>query len=273
MQTEEIIILIATTIILFTIILISIIHNKNTKIVKENSRLYKSLMEMNSRYVFNSNIPGVHRYNERCQSKRNLERFDFRTYLINAIDCNQYNIVNTINSIEENKQNYDQYCHEYNGLSSSVTSNEIMNYRISSKKFLKIENRLYLKNKVKPRLETTAFIYASYTSPKGRNSYSRSNQYSYSQIYSTYLYVKKQRELKKTREYQIKMERMRMTDSLRYDVLRRDNFKCQICGISAQDGAVLHIDHIIPVSRGGKTTIDNLQTLCERCNMGKSNKL
>ena len=64
-----------------------------------------------------------------------------------------------------------------------------------------------------------------------------------------------------------------MTDSLRYDVLKRDGFKCQICGASAQDGATLHVDHIIPVSKGGKTEMSNLQTLCDRCNLGKSNKL
>lgn len=69
-----------------------------------------------------------------------------------------------------------------------------------------------------------------------------------------------------------KRERAMMNDQLRYDVLKRDKYKCKICGTSAQDGAKLHVDHIIPVSKGGKTTISNLQTLCDRCNIGKSNK-
>ena len=64
-----------------------------------------------------------------------------------------------------------------------------------------------------------------------------------------------------------------MSDSLRYDILKRDNFRCKICGITASEGAKLHVDHIIPVSKGGKTVKSNLQTLCERCNLGKSNKL
>lgn len=60
---------------------------------------------------------------------------------------------------------------------------------------------------------------------------------------------------------------------LRYQILKRDNFKCRICGASpAKDSSVeLHIDHIIPYSKGGKTTDDNLQTLCAACNLGKSN--
>ena len=61
---------------------------------------------------------------------------------------------------------------------------------------------------------------------------------------------------------------------LRYQVLKRDNFSCCQCGASpAKDPSVsLHIDHIIPWSKGGRTTLDNLQTLCSKCNLGKSNQ-
>jgi len=59
---------------------------------------------------------------------------------------------------------------------------------------------------------------------------------------------------------------------LRFKVMQRDNFKCCACGASpAKDPSVeLHIDHIIPWSKGGETVIDNLQTLCSKCNFGKS---
>lgn len=59
---------------------------------------------------------------------------------------------------------------------------------------------------------------------------------------------------------------------LRFLVMQRDNFKCCFCGASpAKDPNVeLQIDHIVPWSKGGKTTIDNLQTLCRICNLGKS---
>ena len=59
---------------------------------------------------------------------------------------------------------------------------------------------------------------------------------------------------------------------LRFKVMQRDNFKCCICGSSpATDPTViLHVDHIKPWSKGGETTLDNLQTLCSDCNLGKS---
>lgn len=59
---------------------------------------------------------------------------------------------------------------------------------------------------------------------------------------------------------------------LRYKILTRDNYSCKKCGSSpAKDSKVkLHIDHIIPWSKGGETNIENLETLCNKCNLGKS---
>ena len=67
-------------------------------------------------------------------------------------------------------------------------------------------------------------------------------------------------------------EHAKVTRAIRYDVLRRDNFRCVRCGRGKEDGVKLHVDHIVPVSRGGKSVMDNLQTLCEDCNYGKGNK-
>jgi len=63
--------------------------------------------------------------------------------------------------------------------------------------------------------------------------------------------------------------------SLRLEVLSRDNFRCVFCGKSpATDiGTKLHIDHTEPFSKGGKSTLENLQTLCEECNLGKSDRV
>ena len=70
----------------------------------------------------------------------------------------------------------------------------------------------------------------------------------------------------------IKRNTRAISDKLRYQVLKRDNFKCCACGASpAKDPSVeLHIDHIIPWSKGGESTLKNLQTLCSKCNIGKS---
>lgn len=56
---------------------------------------------------------------------------------------------------------------------------------------------------------------------------------------------------------------------LRWAVMNRDGFRCRYCG-SGRDGAALEIDHVVPSSRGGETTINNLVTSCRDCNQGKS---
>src|SRR5690349_20802821 len=65
-----------------------------------------------------------------------------------------------------------------------------------------------------------------------------------------------------------------MTSGLRNSIKARDNHTCRYCSVSlaAEPHLLLEVDHIIPVSKGGLSTPDNLQTLCWRCNRTKSNK-
>lgn len=60
---------------------------------------------------------------------------------------------------------------------------------------------------------------------------------------------------------------------LRWHVLQRDRFTCLACGKSPAltPDVALHVDHITPWSKGGETVLENLQTLCSACNLGKSN--
>jgi len=58
---------------------------------------------------------------------------------------------------------------------------------------------------------------------------------------------------------------------LRYDILTRDKNRCVKCG-ATQAQTRLHVDHINPVSQGGTNDPANLQTLCEKCNLGKGAK-
>lgn len=65
-------------------------------------------------------------------------------------------------------------------------------------------------------------------------------------------------------------EREKMTPTLRYAVIRRDAYRCRCCGFAVQDGAHLHVDHIVAIANGGTTEMCNLQTLCTVCNIGKA---
>lgn len=70
-------------------------------------------------------------------------------------------------------------------------------------------------------------------------------------------------------------QRALMTAKLRSFIKSRDGHACQICGMSVarEPHLLLEVDHIVPVSRGGLSTPDNLQTLCWRCNRRKSKRM
>ena len=68
------------------------------------------------------------------------------------------------------------------------------------------------------------------------------------------------------------MSRKPLSKRLRFQIFDRDKFTCRYCGRQS-DTCVLHVDHLIPVSKGGTNDPENLITSCEDCNLGKSDKL
>lgn len=107
-----------------------------------------------------------------------------------------------------------------------------------------------------------------YDTPAGRNHYTNKITKSISELMVILRSIEERDKHKDKR----KMERQQLTPSLRYDIMKRDGFRCTICGRTAEDGVKLHVDHIKPVSKGGLTVPDNLRTLCQDCNLGKSDK-
>jgi hypothetical protein len=83
--------------------------------------------------------------------------------------------------------------------------------------------------------------------------------------------VETSKELKKPKTQVTGVDRREIKLGLRYRVLKRDNFKCVLCGRSPSttSGLELHVDHIYPFSKGGKTVEDNLRSTCAECNIGK----
>ena len=63
-----------------------------------------------------------------------------------------------------------------------------------------------------------------------------------------------------------RVERGRVSNKMRFAIYERDGYRCRKCGSTGKD---LEIDHIFPISKGGKSEFDNLQTLCHRCNVQK----
>lgn len=71
-------------------------------------------------------------------------------------------------------------------------------------------------------------------------------------------------------DYKARIDARKVSLKIRFLIMQRDNFRCQLCGITVQDGARMEIDHKHPVALGGTDTESNLWTLCFECNRGKS---
>jgi 5-methylcytosine-specific restriction enzyme A len=66
--------------------------------------------------------------------------------------------------------------------------------------------------------------------------------------------------------------RIQIPPEVRQYVLERDRFQCQSCGKAAQE-TPLHIDHIIPLAKGGANDMSNMHTLCQSCNLSKGDRI
>lgn len=69
------------------------------------------------------------------------------------------------------------------------------------------------------------------------------------------------------KEYYSKNQWKLMSKELRKEIMARDNCTCQICGKYMFDEVGLHVDHIVPVVKGGKKIRFNLLVLCSKCNV------
>lgn len=67
-------------------------------------------------------------------------------------------------------------------------------------------------------------------------------------------------------------QRKSISTRTRFEIFKRDSFKCLYCGKSAPS-VMLHVDHVLPVAKGGANDPANLVTACQDCNLGKSDVL
>ncbi len=245
----------------------AILNSVYKKKVAENSSRYKELLKINSETKF-FNINSILNVSARVESKRQFDNFDYDGYLQHEMAKNTTFFEETIKKLDYNIAENKKYVERINAISKDKNVGEAKKCRVPYEKYVMIEEMLFKEKQLKPNTSVILYLICSYTSPKGRNHYQDKRQYDLSNLKSILSKTKHGIETKSVVAY----ERALMTDKMRYDVLKRDNFRCKICGRSADDGVVLHVDHIKPVSKGGRTTMSNLRTLCEQCNMGKSNK-
>lgn len=265
---------ISSIICLFFFILPMIIYNFIIKkiIIKENNTVselsskIQKVINLNESYNFKEIKQNKRSITEREYSRKSLDRVTGTSIIKYHIENNTDDIRTDIENAIYNINLLERYAKDVEKI---LLCESINNSEYSSNKYKRIEERVLKKIIYKKEdFLITLKIEVYYRSNSGNVNDSRKRKYAFKDLAIIYNDWKNGNKFEETK----KQERKIMNDDIRYNVLKRDNYSCQICGATAKDGAKLHVDHIIPVSKGGKTVMNNLQTLCERCNIGKSDK-
>lgn len=278
-----VVIIFAITIIVFLLKIIS-------------TAISNSYVNKNKERLFNDNMP----LSQECKDL-GLLLLEERTIYIECIrglglnqtyDCSSSVVSNASNNIIK-------YLIKYSNIENNTQCLEQLefcaNYMKSLAKFRKNMNKLYLQ--VKSQLPFFVRLFAtsskvpylicssnfeltqikkpvfcfSYVSPAGKSSRTCKIKI------TTDIVRELQSEIsdKINKSGHSKTQRSAMTNDLREAIKKRDNYTCCLCGNSVfnEPNLLLEVDHIIPISKGGKTEASNLQTLCWRCNRAKKDNL
>ena len=240
------------------------VKKKRIILVKQTSDRFTALQDLNQRYHFYE-LPKTRVERYTLKSKREFDSFDPQTKMMMRVDDNHDLYEQLIQQTKYNKDLFHEYQRELDKLPITETTPV---KRLKIYKYHQIENAICIENIQRPVLNIKYCVLWEYTSPQGRKHYHEAQSYNEDDINNFFRELKKTEIYKKSKSYQ----RSLMTPSLRYDVMRRDGFRCVLCGRTVNDGIKLHVDHIMPIAKGGKTVKSNLRTLCHECNLGKSDK-
>lgn len=254
--------LLIVVIILYTVVWKYWLETKR-KHVKRHSILYNNVKFLNKNTLLHRDIDKLYSFEYRCRTSQEFNRIDIYDCFCDIVYENRDHLLLALAHLKENVKNYSEYELIYNHLLDSIDKEGL------GKNYRSIEMELLKSKKRKAITEAFVEISVHYTSPQGRNHRVKSQQYPLSEIEKA-IEKKEHNHLQQVLyKASTQYERSRMTPTLRYAVMQRDRFRCQICGASQEDGVRLHVDHIFPISKGGKTEMANLRTLCETCNLGK----
>ena len=244
-------------------------NKKYKKYVLENSIALKQISKTNEKYAF-SNYKS---YDESHVYDNNVfyNNISCQDYLIYQLQFKKGEIVKDIRNINNNKKLYSLYCKEVNAIDSFGAFNNID--KASNQQYLSsIEKTLFESYKLKPVINFNIKI-TLYCSTINGNIYdSKSQTFDADQIMPLIKKLNnKNGDFYNDRDIWdsiCRVERGKVSNKMRFSIYKRDGYRCRICGKSELSD-YLEIDHIKPIAKGGKTTYDNLQTLCRNCNKEK----
>ena len=241
--------------------------------IVKNSVALKKLREINAKYVFKHVEQRT--LTQKYDAEHNYNNVSPKDYLIYQLVYSQHQLKNDFASAKENIETYKKYREEI-AAECRVVDYENVKWILLKKYAQKIERNLLNKVALKPETRVTIRVKLYHVN---------GNQILISRKGETFYEDEIIRLIKRVRNkrgnfYQdreiwdaiCRVERARVSNRMRFSIYERDGNRCRKCGKSGWHHD-LEIDHIIPISKGGKSTYDNLQTLCRECNLEKGSRI
>lgn len=245
-------------------------RRQKTEYIKSNGKRICAIKKLNGGYKFKK-FESLQRFKRTCNSKAQLDNFNIDNHMLLTIEDSPDFFKQLVKAVKYNRSEFSRYENQYTKILYNANRNEYTKIAeptvIEADELERIELAECKKIKLTPVTDFTIELIVCYTSPQGKNEYAKTFKFT---CFNIEHYLNEYEILQKNKESAV-YQRQLMTPKLRYEIMKRDKFKCTICGRSQNDGAKLHVDHIKPVSKGGKTVESNLRTLCDICNLGKSN--
>ena len=249
---------------------IFLIRKRYEKIVLEHSVTLRQVNEITGKYSFYfiPNFNMDHVYDNR-DYYYTISPEDFLIYELAFI---QKDVRDACKNAEANKREFEACTKEIvEKVKLGVYDTEVN--VLFEKTLNKIEEKIITKAFPRPRIEFSIFVSIRFRSVNGRYRASKGDTFSAPEIIELIKRINRKRGSfyldRDIYEAICRVERGKVSNHMRFAIYARDGYRCCNCGSPHN----LEIDHIIPISKGGKSTMNNLQTLCHRCNTMKGNSL
>lgn len=272
-----IILAIITTIVLVGIAIFltyCLTQKKYNNFILQNSVSLKQLNAINSRYKFNPYVCFDQRHT--YDNEKFYNNISCQDYLIYQLQFIRTGLFNQIKKVKNNKEQYSNYIAEIKTITQSGQFQALIG-KLRLSKLINIEHK-FIERSIYPEPTIHFSLKVTlYCSKINGQIYTQK-----SENFSTYdIYILNKRLNNKNGTYYCdreiwdaicRVERGKVSNKMRFSIYERDRYRCRKCGVSDRY-AQLEIDHIIPIAKGGKSTYENLQTLCHKCNVQKGDNL
>lgn len=268
------ILLLLTLIITIFFIVRNVTQKKYTDFVLQNSIYLKKLQEINCKYKFFSHIDfnQSHTYDNE-NFYRDIACLDYLIYQLQFISTK---VIDQINKEEQNNILYAEYQKEVIALTEAGKF-LIDIGKLKYDKLVAIEKRL-INQTICAKPNTNFYINVTlYCSQINGHIYAKKSEIYYADDILALIKRLRNRNGTFYNDREIwnsicRVERGKVSNKMRFSIYQRDGYRCRKCGVS-QRYTQLEVDHIIPIAKGGKSTYNNLQTLCHKCNAKKGDNL